>query len=221
MKRLSSRGHLEVRHNLEQGCRRDRKKVTHDGSEATRRRTALITALSQTGGGDQQAFRVVYDMTAPKLFGVCLRICGERQAAEDVLQEVYLIIWKRAASYEPARGNPISWLCTIARNRALDWHRSSSPRRREAAEAGDDAAAAAVSDHQPLADHLLLLEEQHQRLSLCLDSLDDRPRAAIYAAFIDGLTYADVAARSAVPLPTMKSLIRRALLRLRECLRDD
>ncbi len=196
-------------------------KVPYDEPEATRRRTALIAALTQSGNGDRQAFRLVYDMTAPKLFGVCLRICGERQAAEDVLQEVYLIIWKRASAYEPARGNPITWLCTIARNRALDWRRSSLPHKREAPQTGDGAAAAAVSDEQPLADHLLLIDEEHGKLGQCLDSLEDRPRAAILSAFMDGLTYADVAARSAVPLPTMKSIIRRALLRLRECMRDD
>jgi len=196
-------------------------KVTYDGSEATRHRTALMAALSQSGNGNQQAFRLVYDMTAPKLFGVCLRICGEPQAAEDVLQEVYLIIWNRASAYEPARGSPITWLCTIARNRALDWRRSSSPRGGNADEESDSAAAAAISDDRPLADYLLLAKEEHGRLGHCLDSLDERPRAAIHAAFIDGLTYADVAARSAVPLPTMKSLIRRALLRLRECMRDD
>lgn len=195
--------------------------MPHDEPEATRRRTALIAALTQSGNGDRQAFRLVYDMTAAKLFGVCLRICGERQAAEDVLQEVYLIIWKRASAYEPARGNPITWLCTIARNRALDWRRSSPPRDGDADGESDGAAAAAVSDDRPLADYLLLAEEEHGKLRHCLDGLDDRPRAAIHAAFTDGLTYADVAARSAVPLSTMKSLIRRALLRLRECMRDD
>lgn len=195
--------------------------MTVEGTKATAQQLALIEALTACGAGDRKAFRQLYDTTAAKLFGVCLRICGERQAAEDVLQEVYLIIWKRASAYEPARGSPITWLCTIARNRALDWRRSSLPRGRDADGEIDSAAAAAVSDDRPLTDYLLLAEEEHGKLRHCLDSLDGRPRAAIHAAFTDGLTYADVAARSAVPLPTMKSLIRRALLRLRECMRDD
>jgi len=196
--------------------------VTDDRSTVAARRTALITALAQCAAGDRDAFRRVYDMTAPKLFGVCLRTCGEQQAAEDVLQEVYLIIWRRASVYEPARGNPITWLCTIARNRSLDWRRAAKSGAGAANDRSDDATAAMrIADDGPLADRMMLVEEERGRLGHCLDTLDERPRAAIRAAFLDGLTYADVAARSAVPLPTMKSLIRRALIRLRECMRDD
>lgn len=195
--------------------------MTVDKSDALARRTALITALADSAAGDRRAFRHVYDMTSPKLFGICLRICGERQAAEDVLQEVYLIIWRRAGAYEPARGNPVTWLCTIARNRALDWRRSKRPFALVSSDPTDEAAAAAIADDSLLADGLLMVAEEHGRLRHCIGSLDDRPRAAIHAAFLDGLTYAEVAERSAVPLPTMKSLIRRALIRLRECMRDD
>ncbi|MBW6522773.1 sigma-70 family RNA polymerase sigma factor [Sphingomonas sp. RHCKR47] len=194
--------------------------MTVDQTDALARRKALITALAESAGGDRRAFRHVYDMTAPKLFGICLRICGERQAAEDVLQEVYLIIWRRAGAYEPARGNPVTWLCTIARNRALDWRRA-RPLHLVASDGASDAIATTLPDDGLLAEQLLVIAEEHARLRHCVDSLDDRPRAAIRAAFVDGLTYAEVAERSATPLPTMKSMIRRALIRLRECLRDD
>ncbi|MEH3103191.1 MAG: sigma-70 family RNA polymerase sigma factor [Sphingomonas phyllosphaerae] len=168
--------------------------------------------------GDRQAFRRVYDLTAAKLYGICLRICGERQAAEDVLQEVYLIVWRRAAAYRPERSHPVTWLATIARNRALDWRRS--PRGRAFAPIPTDDAHESVDDALP-ADQAMVAIEDGQRLDLCLEELDERPRHAIRSAFLDGLTYADVAGRAGVPLPTMKSIIRRALIRLRECLNDD
>ncbi|WP_294190190.1 sigma-70 family RNA polymerase sigma factor [uncultured Sphingomonas sp.] len=195
--------------------------MTVDRTEATARRAALITALAACGAGDREAFRQIYDMTAAKLFGICLRICGERQVAEDVLQEVYLIIWKRAPAYDAARGSPITWLCVIARNRALDWRRSKQAHHAAVNDEVDGGKIAAIADETALADDALMLAQERERLHRCINQLDDRPRAAIYSAFLDGLTYVEVAERAAVPLPTMKSLIRRALLRLRECLRDD
>ncbi|WP_294355916.1 sigma-70 family RNA polymerase sigma factor [uncultured Sphingomonas sp.] len=195
--------------------------MTVDRTEATARRAALISALAACGAGDREAFRQIYDMTAAKLFGICLRICGERQVAEDVLQEVYLIIWKRAPAYDAARGSPITWLCVIARNRALDWRRSKQAHHAAVNDEVDDGKIAAIADETALADDALMLAQERERLHRCINQLDDRPRAAIYSAFLDGLTYVEVAERAAVPLPTMKSLIRRALLRLRECLRDD
>ncbi|MBB6506411.1 RNA polymerase sigma-70 factor (ECF subfamily) [Sphingomonas endophytica] len=190
----------------------------NDTQAAETRRATLVTALAMSATGDRQAFSRVYDMTAAKLFGICLRICGERQAAEDVLQEVYLIVWRRAAGYRPERSHPVTWLATIARNRALDWRRSPRGRAFIPVPAGGPDE---TVDDAPRADQALVATEDGQRLDHCLDELDERPRHAIRSAFLDGLTYADVAARAGVPLPTMKSIIRRALLRLRECLNDD
>ncbi|HEU4876386.1 MAG TPA: sigma factor, partial [Sphingomicrobium sp.] len=78
--------------------------------DADAARQRLVEALIATGAEDRSAFRTLYGLTSAKLFGVCLRICGERQAAEDVLSEVYLTVWKRAGAYEPGRASPISWL---------------------------------------------------------------------------------------------------------------
>ncbi len=179
-------------------------------------RMVLVEALVATGNEDRNAFRTVYRLTSAKLFGVCLRICGDRQAAEDVLSEVYLTVWKRAGAFEPGRASPISWLATIARNRAIDWRRSSGRRPTssvdEVAELADDRASAEQS---------MLVDEQAAQLHLCLDKLEERQRGAIRTAFFDGLTYAELAERDAVPLGTMKSWVRRGLLRLKECLRAD
>lgn len=192
--------------------------MTATDTQADMRRAALATALTMSAAGDRQAFRRVYDMTAAKLFGICLRICGERQAAEDVLQEVYLIVWRRAAAYRPERSHPVTWLATIARNRSLDWRRS--PRGRAAVPI-PEGGGAETPDDAPLADQSMVAAQEGQRLDYCMEQLEDRSRGAIRSAFLDGLTYADVAVRAGVPLPTMKSIIRRALIRLRECLHDD
>lgn len=179
-------------------------------------RAALVALLRRVATGDRPALGEVYSRTSAKLFGICLRICGERQAAEDVLQEVYLTVWNRAGAYDPARASPITWLATIARNRAIDWRRSQGRRPMTTVEEADP-----IADERPLASEVLLANENERRLHLCLDALDEKARAAIRTAFFDGATYAELAQQQEVPLGTMKSWVRRGLSRLRECLGDD
>ncbi|GHH18195.1 MULTISPECIES: sigma-70 family RNA polymerase sigma factor [Sphingomonas] len=176
-------------------------------------RLRLVETLVRTGEEDRAAFRDLYSLTSAKLFGICYRICGERQAAEDVLHDVYLTIWKRAGAYEPARASPITWLATIARNRAIDWQRAQTVRRASPIED-----APPILDTAPLASDVLLEAESTHQLHACLDSLEERQRAAIRTAFFDGVTYAELAEREAVPLGTMKSWVRRGLARLKACL---
>lgn len=176
-------------------------------------RARLVEAILATAREDRSAFRRLYRLTRAKLFGICLRICGDREAAEDVLQEVYLIVWRRAGGFEPGRASPITWLATIARNRAIDWRRAHPAR----AAAGADEAAH-VPDPHPDAVATLLRDEERRRLALCLDELDATQRDAIRTAFFEGVTYAELATRRGVPTGTVKSWIRRGLIRLRECL---
>lgn len=175
-------------------------------------RARLTDALVRTGAQDARAFRLVYRLTGAKLFGICLRICGERKAAEDVLQDVYLTVWTRAAGFDASRGSAIAWLSTIARNRSIDWRRTNRP------VTTSDAMLAEIADDAPSAPDLMLLDERERALHLCLEDLEERQRTAIRTAFFDGFTYAELAERAAVPLGTMKSWVRRGLLRLRECL---
>jgi RNA polymerase sigma-70 factor (ECF subfamily) len=164
-------------------------------------------------GGDRAALRLVYDETAAKLFGVCLRILNDRFEAEDVLQEVYLNVWRKAASFDEARASPITWLVAIARNRAIDRVRSGAVGR-----LGAPLEASGVSDPAPIATETIEAAQENRRLYACLEELEMRQQAAIRAAFIDGLTYEELAERSDVPLGTMKSWIRRGLAKLRTCL---
>ena len=179
-------------------------------------RAALVEALVATGAEDRAAFATLYRLTSAKLFGICLRICGEKGAAEDVLSDVYLTVWRRAGAYEPGRASPISWLATIARNRAIDWRRSAKRRPAVGLDQAPD-----VADEDPSAEQRLIRGEESQRLHLCLDELDEKQRGAIRSAFFGGLTYAELAERDGVPLGTMKSWVRRGLIRLKDCLRDD
>lgn len=177
-------------------------------------RKQLVAALARVAGGDRAALQIVYRDTSAKLFGVCLRILRDQGEAEDVLQEVFLTVWRRAASFDPERASPITWLATIARNRAIDRLRADSGRRRtqpidDAFEIGDDA---------PNAFDRVAGDDEHRRLMECLGELEPRHAGAIRAAFLDGATYDELARRMDVPLGTMKTWIRRSLMRLRGCL---
>ena len=176
-------------------------------------RAELVGLLDRVGQGDRDALRAVYDRTSAKLFGIALRICAEREAAEDVLQDIYLKIWRRAGRYDATRASPITWLATIARNTAIDWRRAHNA----PAMLGEDALAT-VADERVGADVLVEDAETRARIFTCIDGLDERRATAIRAAFFDGLSYPQLAERMAVPLGTMKSWIRRGLIELKVCL---
>jgi RNA polymerase sigma factor (sigma-70 family) len=177
-------------------------------------RSQLAAALARVAGGDRVALRLVYEMTSAKLFGVCLRILNDRSEAEDVLQDVYVTVWRKASGFDPGLASPITWMVAIARNRAIDRLRASAKvRRMEPIEAAET-----VSDPAPGASERVELAQEHQRLAGCLDELEGRQALAIRATFLEGATYEELATRMSVPLGTMKSWIRRGLLKLRACL---
>lgn len=181
--------------------------------DAETRRRQLVAAIARVAGGDRAALRLVYSETSAKLFGVCLRILGDRSEAEDVLQDVYLTVWRKAASFDETVASPITWLVAIARNRSIDRLRSDASRAHAPIEA-----AAEVPDAGLSALEQLEIGEDQVRLKDCLQELEERQSAAIRSAFLDGFTYEELAMRNRVPLGTMKSWIRRGLLKLRACL---
>jgi RNA polymerase sigma-70 factor (ECF subfamily) len=173
----------------------------------------LTACLGRVAAGDAAALDFLYQRTAAKLFGICKRILPDGNSAEDVLQEVFLLVWRKAGQFDQSRGvSPITWLAAIARNRALDRLRG-----RAQGFAGLDAAAE-MADARPLADAALEAAERSRRLEACLSALDARAREAIRSAFFGGETYQRLAAKAAMPLATMKSLIRRGLLQLKACM---
>ncbi len=177
------------------------------------RRADLQLALVLVAEQDRDALRTVYAMTSAKLHGVCLRICIDRGAAEDVLQNVYLKVWQRAGSYDPTKASAIAWLCAIARNAAIDWRRS---QRYEDALPVDLAETLVDETANPSAD----LEQAGERAQIfaCLDELEPVRATAIRAGFYQGLSYPEIAQTMHKPVGTVKSWIRRGLIQLKECL---
>jgi RNA polymerase sigma-70 factor (ECF subfamily) len=180
------------------------------GSEDGRRLAGTMAAVAT---GDRAAMATLYTRTSAKLFGICVRILGSEAEAEEALQETYILVWRKAGAFDPGRASAITWLAILARNASMD-----RLRRRRGPAAEELGAALEIADEAPLAPELLEQAEDRERLTRCLDELEDKPRSAIRAAFLDGLSYPDLAAREGVPLPTMKSWVRRGLLRLRGCL---
>lgn len=176
----------------------------------------MAAALARVSTGDHMALRQVYDRTSAKLFGICIRICRDREAAEEVLQEVYIAVWHRARSFDAQRASPITWLATIARNRAIDWVRARPKVGTTTIEAADD-----VVDPGQSASEQIESADERDRILHCLDELDGRQSSAIRTAFFDGFTYSELADRESVPLGTMKSWIRRGLQALKKCLERD
>jgi RNA polymerase sigma-70 factor (ECF subfamily) len=177
-------------------------------------RASLVQDLQLVAKGDRAALGSVYDATSAKLMGICLRILKDRDEAEDVVQEIYVSVWSRAGSFDGDKASPITWLATIARNRAIDRLRTRKSRGQSAGldevlqmpdEGPDGFAAAAAKD-------------ESRRIQYCLGTLEKRAERVIRIAFFDGLSYPELADRIGVPLGTIKSWIRRGLLRLRECL---
>jgi RNA polymerase sigma-70 factor (ECF subfamily) len=129
------------------------------------------------------------------------------------MQDVYIKIWNRAGRFDAERASPITWLCAIARNTAIDWRRANSRIAPLPVEA-----AMAIPDERPSADVLIEAGQDSARIFDCMEGLETQQRSAIRSAFFDGLSYPELAARAAVPLGTMKSWIRRGLIQLRGCL---
>jgi RNA polymerase sigma-70 factor (ECF subfamily) len=155
----------------------------------------------------------VYRRTSSKLFGVCLRIFPEKSDAEDALQDAFVNVWQKAGSFDPARASPITWLVTLTRNRAIDRLRASGKRMTAPIEAAAD-----VADDTPDAEACLIDAEDRTRIAHCMETLASGDATMIRTAFFEGATYADIADRAAVPLGTVKSRIRRALMKLKACL---
>jgi RNA polymerase sigma factor (sigma-70 family) len=169
--------------------------------------------MPRIAGGDRTALRQLYQATSAKLFGVCLRILSNREESEDVLQEVYLTIWRRADRFEAGRASVTTWISTIARNRAIDRLRARGP-----LAYAQQVEELEIEDGAPRAEALLAAGEDAQALQRCLGELDERTAQVIRTAFFDGVTYEALAQRLGAPLGTVKSWIRRGLLKLRGCL---
>jgi RNA polymerase sigma-70 factor (ECF subfamily) len=157
---------------------------------------------------DSAAFELVYAATSAKLYGIIIRILGRRDVADDVLQEVYIRVWQRAAEFDPAIGSPITWLATIARNRALDEIRQKTMRSLEDCP---------EVFHLPSSDNPLANYEHDEarRLQACLDLLGPEKKYVLLQAYYYGMTREEIATRIGRPVSTVKTWLRRSLAELK------
>ena len=163
---------------------------------------------------DRQAFDRLYQHTSAKLFGVALRLLKDRAEAEDALQEVYMRVWQRADRYSASRASAMSWLIAVARNHAIDRLRL------RRLDLGRIEEAAAVVDGLPTPEAAAIAGAERTKIDDCLKRIDAEKAEAVRGAYIEGYSYQELATRFDIPLNTMRTWLRRSLLKLRECLEE-
>jgi len=164
--------------------------------------------------GDRTAFSALYQNTSAKLFGVVLRILKSEAETEEAVQEIYVKIWNNADRYRAGGYSPMTWLITIARNHAIDRLRS-----RRASGVGMDEAET-VPDAGPGPEALAVASSDRARIVDCFGRLPLDRAEAVRRAYLEGETYAELAARFEVPINTMRTWLRRSLIKLKECLSE-
>jgi RNA polymerase sigma-70 factor (ECF subfamily) len=173
----------------------------------------LVDLMRRVAAHDTKAFAELYRRTQSKLYGVVARILRRGDQSGEALQEAYVRIWEKAAEFDPAKGSPLAWMATIARNRAIDEVRRSRP---VSLEELPEALEPAAEEVDPLG-----ARDRSERLAALLDCLrglgDDR-REVVLLAYYRGLSREALARRFDKPVPTIKTWLRRGLMQLRDCL---
>ncbi len=176
--------------------------------------TDLDALLRRVAQRDVDAFATFYDLTRARVFGLVTRVLRDPGYSEETTQDIYLQVWRSAGTYNPAAGSPLAWLLTVAHRRAVDRVRA------EQAASQRESRYGAANIELP-ADHVadtVILRDERQQVTDCLDSLTDVQRECIQLAYYDGMTYAQVSERLTANLATIKSRMRDAIRGLRRCL---
>jgi RNA polymerase sigma-70 factor, ECF subfamily len=168
--------------------------------------------LNRIALGDRAAFSALYAATSAKLFAICLRILNNGSEAEDAVQEVYIKVWRRAGHFSAEQGHAMTWLAALARNHAIDIIRARKPQ----ADSIDETFDLASSEPDPEA--AAINTSEGGRIDTCMQTLEADRAEAVRRAYVEGLSYQELAELYRVPLNTMRTWLRRSLLKLRECL---
>jgi RNA polymerase sigma-70 factor (ECF subfamily) len=171
----------------------------------------LLRAVAR---GDEKAFGRLYDMVAPRVYGLVRRVLRDPAQAEEVAQEVLVEVWRTAARFDSARGSATAWVFTIAHRRAVDRVRSEQAAADRTMKVG---VASVDTPYDAVADEVAGRLER-QQVRRCLDDLTDLQRQAVTLAYYQGHSYPEVADLLGAPLPTVKTRMRDGLIRLRDCL---
>ena len=201
--------------------RRPLSRVPSSTAEDRQRRAdedaALVAALAADEVG---ALEQLYDRYSALVFSVALRVLHDHALAEDVTQEVFLRIWRQPASFDPARGRFISWLSSVARNRALDEQRRISRRRRAEDQDEDPVLRLPAEGRGDDPAHEAVLAHERQRVREAMRDLPEAQRTVLELAYFGGLTQTEIAERTGDPLGTIKTRVRLGMRKLREALTD-
>lgn len=179
---------------------------------------ALQKDLARVALGDRAAFARVYQSTSAHLFGVALRILGRRDVAEDVLQEAFVNVWHHAGSYQAASGQPMTWLISIVRNKALDVVRSASVRHETAMPVTEHGTEVEIEDERPSPLQMLTQATDALAIRGCMEALDASHRQSLALAYYHGMSHSEVATHMRAPLGSVKAWVRRGLERLKTCM---
>lgn len=175
-------------------------------------RRELNALLAKIALRDRGAFGELWNRTSAKLFGVCLRILKNSNEAEDALQEVYVKIWRKAHSYAPSNYSPMTWLISIARNEAIDRLRARKPTTVDIEEAYD------LASDAPTPEKAAVAASERNQINRCLEELQPNHAAAVQGAYLEGYSYQELADMYKIPVNTMRTWLRRSLMKLKECL---
>lgn len=170
--------------------------------------------LAKIALSDRSAFDTLYAQSSSKLFAVAMRILKDQSLAEDALQEIFIKIWQKAATYRAGQQTPMAWLVTIARNHSIDVIRAN----RRVHDDIEDHYDLKSSDMDP--EQASIASGERSKIDDCLQTLDSQKAEAVVAAYVEGFSYLELAERYAVPLNTMRTWLRRSLLNLRDCLEN-
>ncbi|HWT01698.1 MAG TPA: sigma-70 family RNA polymerase sigma factor [Pyrinomonadaceae bacterium] len=192
-------------------------KALQSQSEQSARNQEVAALIGKAAGGDQQAVSELYDATSRMIYGLVLRILGDEAAAEEVLLDVFMQVWRQASSYDAERGSPLAWLATIARSRAIDrlragrqhWQRTSSLETVSQQSTGESLEEAAY------------VTELRAIVREALASLSAEQREALELAYYAGMSHSEIAERLGQPLGTVKTRIRLGMMKLRELIKPE
>jgi RNA polymerase sigma-70 factor (ECF subfamily) len=177
----------------------------------------LVDSLARVARGEEAALKVVYDALAPRVLGIAQQILRDRAVAEEAVVDVFAQVWRQAGRYDAGKGSPSTWICTLARTRAIDLRRQRQRHLSREADLADSEVAAFVDPTEsPL--RRAVVSDRADVIQSALDDLPGEQRRVVVAAFFGGLSHTEIAAAFGQPLGTVKTRIRSGLAALRSAL---